>query len=157
MLGNSPYLTQQAFAHANGRFLSISRINHIYRFAQLKGRFAKLWARLTHQSRKLLDSKLFNLGDGHYAGLRTVSIDRIKGSEGRNGDFDSAFYPLKTHNKDRWVRVAAARLRGVVLPPVDLIRVGDIYFVRDGHHRISVARAFGEEFIDAVVTVIEVK
>jgi hypothetical protein len=52
--------------------------------------------------------------------------------------------------------VAKARLKGVTLPPVELIQVGDVYFVRDGHHRISVARAFGQEHVDAEVTVWEV-
>jgi hypothetical protein len=88
-----------------------------------------------------------------HAGTRSVPIRRIKGSEGRSDDFDAAFRPLKTHNRDRWIGLAAAWERGVVLPPVELIQVGDAYYVRDGHHRISVARAFGQEQIDAEVTV----
>ena len=51
--------------------------------------------------------------------------------------------------------VAIARSRGDTLPLVELIQLGDDYFVRDGHHRISVARAFSEEYIDAVITVLE--
>jgi len=160
MFGDSPYLSQQAFAHASGSSLPTRRINHTYRLTQLKGRLGGIWARLTRRSRELLDLSQFTLENrlngGHYAGLKTVPIDRIKGSEGRSRDFDSAFYPLKAHNKDRWVRVAAARARGIPLFPVDLIKVGGIYFVRDGHHRISVARALGEEYIEAVVTVFEV-
>ena len=51
--------------------------------------------------------------------------------------------------------VAGARIQDVPLPPVDLIQVGDRYFVRDGHHRISVARTFGQHFIEAETTVYE--
>jgi hypothetical protein len=89
----------------------------------------------------------------HYAGTRPVPIRHIRGSEGRCDDFDTGFRPLTSHNKGRWLGIAKARLQGVALPPVDLIQVGDIYFVRDGHHRISVARAFGQTDIDAEVTV----
>lgn len=87
------------------------------------------------------------------AGVRSVPIRAIRGSEGRCDDFDADFRPLKTHNKSRWINLAAAWQRGVVLPPVELIQVGDVYFVRDGHHRISVAQAFDQEHIDAEVTV----
>jgi hypothetical protein len=110
-------------------------------------------------------NRLLNLGSvvahsqlrgAHYAGVRSLPIRRIRGSEGRCDDFDAEFRPLKTHNESRWVSLAAAWQRGVVLPPVELIQVGDAYFVRDGHHRISVARAFGQEQIDAEVIVWDV-
>jgi hypothetical protein len=93
----------------------------------------------------------------HYVGTRTVPINRIKGSEGRSADFDSAFNPISTRTVNRWVSVAVARSSGVTLPPVDLIQLGEDYFVRDGHHRISVARAFGEVYVDAKVTVLELE
>jgi hypothetical protein len=57
----------------------------------------------------------------------------------------------------RWLRIAAARDQGKVLPPVVLVQVGDVYFVRDGHHRISVARALGQQDIEAQVTLWQVK
>jgi hypothetical protein len=72
-----------------------------------------------------------------------VQIDRISGSEGRSSDFDRAFNPLRSHNRDRWLGITAARRRGKSLPPIELIQVRGVYFVRDGHHRISVARALG--------------
>jgi hypothetical protein len=89
----------------------------------------------------------------HYSGTRTVPIGQIRGSEGRCEDFDGAFHPLKTHNEERWVSVAGAQLRGTGLPAVELIQLGEVYFVRDGHHRISVAAALGQQEIDAVVTI----
>jgi len=86
-------------------------------------------------------------------GLGSVAIASIVGSEGRSCDFDSAFHPMQTHSKSRWVRIAAAHLCGDTLPPVLLIKVGEKYYVRDGHHRISVSRALGRTDIDAQVIV----
>ena len=83
-------------------------------------------------------------------------IRQIRGTEGQRDAFDDAFHPLTSHTRGRWVSIASAWLQGTSLPPVDLIRVGEVYFVRDGHHRISVARALGQQEIDAVVTVWEV-
>lgn len=86
-----------------------------------------------------------------YLGGRAVPIDRIRGSENRCDDFDSNLRPLSEHNRHRWTNIAVARLSGGLLPPVELIHVGGFYFVRDGHHRISVARALGERYVDAIV------
>jgi len=93
---------------------------------------------------------------GHSVGIREVPLDLVRGSEGRADGFDAEMWPTDGQSRDRWVSVAAARERGVQLPPVELIQVGDTYFVRDGHHRISVARALGQAYIDAEVTVWEV-
>jgi hypothetical protein len=92
----------------------------------------------------------------HYAGTQTVALDRIQGSENKSADFDATFRPLNEASEGRWRNMATAWLRGEVLPPVDLVQIGDTYFVRDGHHRISVARALGREYIDATVTVWDV-
>jgi hypothetical protein len=53
--------------------------------------------------------------------------------------------------RGRWERIAAARRRGEVMPPIDVYRIGELHFVRDGHHRVSVARALGHPDIDARV------
>lgn len=82
------------------------------------------------------------------ASVVNVPLSRIVGSEGRADDFDRAFYPLNDHTRDRWINIAAARRDGAALPPVELIQVGDGYYVRDGHHRISVARASGQREIE---------
>ncbi|MEM9555595.1 MAG: hypothetical protein AAGC60_15160 [Acidobacteriota bacterium] len=89
-------------------------------------------------------------------GLRQVPIDRIVGSVGRFRDFDRAFFPTQTGTRDRWLRISDARDENVPLPPVDLYRLGDIYFVKDGNHRVSVARERGQEFLDAYVIEIDV-
>ncbi len=92
----------------------------------------------------------------HFAGRQLVPIGQIRGSESRVTDFDAAFRPRARHTAARWCRVAEAWPAGVELPAIDLIQVGDAYFVRDGHHRISVASAFGAREIEALVTVWDV-
>lgn len=86
-----------------------------------------------------------------------MPTNRIKGSEGRSGDFDCDFNPMNTRTIDRWMSVAVARSSGDTLPLVELIQLGADYYVRDGHHRISVARALGEEYVDAMVIVLELE
>ena len=89
--------------------------------------------------------------DESYRGLQTVRIDQIIGSVNRFEDFDRRFLPRRRHARKRWVSIDRAWHDGVLLPPVQLIRIGDVYFVKDGNHRVSVARQHGQEFIDAVV------
>lgn len=90
-----------------------------------------------------------------FAGPRSVPITAITASEGRCGDFDTRFRPLRVETWDRWRSVALAYLRGHPLPPVELLAVGDVYAVRDGHHRISAAAILGQREVDAIVTVLE--
>lgn len=128
-----------------------------FRTERFKAGVERLWALITGHDCQLRSLSAVLVaqfqGDGHYAGLRTVSLARIRGSEGRSEDFSARFRPLTAHNRERWLRVAVAHLKGIVLPPVELIQVGDDYYVRDGNHRVSVARAFGQESIEALVTV----
>jgi hypothetical protein len=90
-----------------------------------------------------------------HLGLQAVSIDKIVGSEGRFREFDRDFLPRQPQTRDRWVSIAKAYYKQVTLPPVELLKIGDEYFVRDGNHRISVARSRGQIYIDADVTEIE--
>jgi hypothetical protein len=92
----------------------------------------------------------------HDLGIQQVLIRQIVGSEGRYRDFDRAFLPRQTHTKDRWVRIDRLHHQSVELPPVSLYKMGDVYFVRDGNHRVSVARERGQEFVDAYVTELEI-
>jgi len=91
-----------------------------------------------------------------YLGMTQVPIDRIVGSMGRYHDFDRAFLPTHSKNRDRWVSIDVAHYGQVVLPPVELYKIGEIYFVKDGNHRISVARERGQLYVDAYVTEIDV-
>jgi hypothetical protein len=88
----------------------------------------------------------------HSAGTAVVSLDAIIGTVDRGRDFDRSFRPTSGRVRSRWEHIAAAMRRGEPMPPVDLVRIGKIYFVRDGHHRVSVARALGHSDIDAHVT-----
>lgn len=92
----------------------------------------------------------------HYLGLQKVPLDQIIGSESRYADFDRSFYPRRDNMKTRWARVYKAHYEAIDLPPVELYKVGDIYFVRDGNHRVSVARYQNQSVIDAYVTEIVV-
>jgi hypothetical protein len=129
----------------------------LFASARRTGRLGQVWAKLRGQSMRLLDLHTVaangSVGDRRAAGIQTVAIGQIRGSEGRCEDFDSKFRPLKQHAEERWVSVARAQLRGIGLPAVELIQVGEVYFVRDGHHRISVGAALGQQEIDAIVTV----
>src|ERR1700744_491918 len=86
------------------------------------------------------------------AGLAVVPLDAIVGTVARGRDFDRSFRPTTGRMRSRWEHIATAMRRGEAMPPVDLVRVGQIYFVRDGHHRVSVARALGHTDIDALIT-----
>jgi hypothetical protein len=81
-----------------------------------------------------------------------VQLDAIVGSVDRSRDYDRRFRPTSGRSRGRWEQIAAAARRGESFLPVDLLRVGELYFVRDGHHRVSVARALGRTDIDAYVT-----
>jgi hypothetical protein len=133
----------------------------LYARARERGRRSIRWSALTGRSRCLLALEEILEGSmvahGEQAETRQVPMCQIRGSEGRCSDFDRGFNPLQDHNRVRWLRVAAARQRGRSLPPVELVQVGDFYFVRDGHHRISVARALGYTTVEAAVQVWQVE
>ena len=84
-------------------------------------------------------------------GLQVVPLDAIVGSVDRTVDFDRGLRPTSARLRSRWERINAAQRRGEALPPVSLFKVGDLYFVRDGHHRVSVAKSLGRQDIDAYV------
>jgi hypothetical protein len=85
-------------------------------------------------------------------GVQAIPLDAIVGTvDRRAGEFDRSFRPADRKLRGRWQRVAAAKRRGAPMPPIEVYRVGDLYFVEDGHHRVSVARAMGEETIEAHV------
>jgi hypothetical protein len=139
----------------------VGNLQEVHWSMQNKAFLEKIYAFLSQHSRNLLDlttevSERKIIGQ-HYAGVRTVPLNRIKGSEGRSSDFDCDFNPLHARTRNRWMSIAIARSQGDTLPLVELIQLGEDYFVRDGHHRISVAHAFSEEYIDAVVIVMELE
>ncbi len=87
-----------------------------------------------------------------YLGLRSIELDSIVGTVDRGRDFDRSFRPTSHRVRQRWERIATATRRGESMPPIEVYRVGDAHFVKDGHHRVSVARQLGRDTIDAKVT-----
>ncbi len=91
----------------------------------------------------------------HYAGTKVIALDAIVGSVDKVKDFDRRFRPTSTRSRERWERLARATSKGEEIPPIEVYQVGDYYFVRDGHHRVSVARSRGIDLIEARVTVVD--
>ena len=91
-------------------------------------------------------------------GVQEIRLDSIIGTVDRTaGTFDRSFRPASKGVRGRWESIAAARRRGVELPPIDVFRIGDVHFVQDGHHRVSVARARGDTEIHARVKQVRTK
>jgi len=112
-------------------------------------------ARLAGRQNQLLSyeavKRSLKLGGPIYRGVKTVPVAQIVGSVDRYRDFDDVFLPKQDSTANRWKSIARAFYSDVDLPPVRLYQVGDAYFVMDGHHRVSVAREQGIDFIDAEV------
>jgi len=90
-------------------------------------------------------------------GEKVIPLDQIVGTvDRRRGDFDRSFRP-SPNTRGRWERIAEARKRGEAMPPIDVFQIGDLYFVQDGHHRVSVARAMGDKDINANVVQVRTK
>lgn len=130
---------------------------NLFREAAFHGRLRRWWARITQRCACLIDldkvMEQATVQSSHYAGLKTVDICRIRGTQGKADDFDAEFHPTNERTRSRWLSIAIEKLRGHDLPPVELVQVDDVYYVRDGHHRISVSRSLGQQFIEAEVTV----
>ena len=85
-------------------------------------------------------------------GRQVIPLDSIVGSVDKTRDFDRCFRPTSGRVRQRWERLAVATRRGEPIPPIDVYRIGELHFVRDGHHRVSVAHALGLKTIEAAVT-----
>jgi hypothetical protein len=85
-------------------------------------------------------------------GLELITLDSIIGTVDRSREFDRDFRPTSPRVRERWQRINLAQRRGEAMPPIDVYRIGELHFVKDGHHRVSVARALGHRDINAYVT-----
>ncbi|GAK59047.1 hypothetical protein U27_06023 [Candidatus Vecturithrix granuli] len=149
-------ITIQRNSFVHNDFVATEMAFRKFTLMHRRARWRRFWLKLFRlpvqiQSLKNLESTQVIL-ESHYRGISAVSIAHIRGSENRSHDFDDRFYPLHDHSEERWLNIARAMIQEEALPPVELIKVGETYYVRDGHHRISVARALGQQAIDAVVT-----
>ncbi|MBN6036722.1 chromosome partitioning protein ParB [Amycolatopsis sp. 195334CR] len=90
-------------------------------------------------------------------GSRVIQLSSIVGSVDRGRDFDRRFRPTSGRVRERWERLALAARRGESIPPIEVYRIGELHFIIDGHHRVSVAHAMGLGTIDAQVTEVRTK
>jgi hypothetical protein len=120
---------------------------------EIMGRILGLLKSQKDEMLSLGDVRAILRPDGEtYRGMKTIPIAKIVGSEGRSHDFNRAFLPRHDKMMRRWMNVDMAHYENVILPPIRVFEIGGAYFVRDGNHRVSVARMQGAEFIDAEVT-----
>ncbi len=131
--------SEQAFENArfksllkNLKYLLVGKNNELLSFEKIK--------------------KDFGLYQQRYLGMQTVEVAKIIGSFDRYRDFDRYFLPKKVHLQKRWAKIHNLIARDVILPPVKLYKVANIYFVLDGNHRVSVSKKIGVVYIDAEVT-----
>jgi hypothetical protein len=135
---NNYSISNQAFENArfvsllkNLKYFLIGRNNELLSFEQIK--------------------KGFGLYKQIYIGVQAIPLESIVGSFDRYKDFDKYFLPKKNHLQYRWAHIHNLIARDVILPPVLLYKVSEIYFVVDGNHRVSVSKKMGVKYIDAEV------
>jgi len=132
-----------------------------FKKARSRATISQLLSSFTPERQQLLSlediRKLLKPTGESYRGLRVVPIEKIVGSEGRYNDFTKAFLPKRDFIRGRWESVDRAHLADVILPAIKLYEIGGVYFVRDGNHRVSVARMQGGEAIDAEVIALDSK
>ncbi len=126
-----------------------------FEWALRKGFLRALISWMTHSTNQLLPfdevRKHLPITGQHSLGVRQIPIDKIVGSVGRYHDFDRAFLPRHPHIRSRWESIDTAHLKDITLPPIEVYKIGEVFFVSDGNHRVSVAREKGQIDIDAEV------
>jgi len=140
-----------------------SRALEDFRRARAKARLQHLWADFTGESLDLLrfdeiTQKMHTHGLSS-KGRQEIPVDAIVGSVNRYQDFDRNFLPLHDTDEERWANVKAAMTSpgSMGLPPIQVYKIGEAYFVLDGNHRVSIAKQMGIEHIEAYVTEIKTK
>ena len=129
----------------------------------LRARRRQVLARLAHRLRREPDDvnlilpfdevvAALGMRGERQLGLQTIPLHTIVGTVDSTRDFDRRFRPTTGRVRERWERLALAQRRGEAIPPIDVYRIGDMHFVQDGHHRVSIAMATGAKTIDAYVT-----
>lgn len=132
-----------------------SRVRSDFGRARFKSFINQVFSVLSGQRNNLLSyddvKEKLRIGGPIYRGVKTVRTNQIVGSLNRYHEFDRAFLPKEDQLANRWQKVDRAFYEDIHLPPVVLYKVGQVYFVVDGHHRVSVAREQGQDFIEAEV------
>jgi hypothetical protein len=132
-----------------------SRVRADFTRARFRAFLNRAFAAISGQPTTLLSydeiKQSLHIGGPIYRGVHTVHVDQIVGSLNRYHEFDRAFLPAEGQLAARWQNIDSAFYKDISLPPVVLYKVGQVYFVVDGHHRVSVARQQGQEFIEAEI------
>jgi hypothetical protein len=123
---------QRALARLSARLRRADDVNHILPFEEVARALGRVGERRL--------------------GQQLIALDSIVGTVDRSREFDRAFRPTSPRVRQRWERINLAQRKGESMPPIDVYRIGELHFVKDGHHRVSVARAFGHTDIAAYVT-----
>ena len=134
-----------------------------FRQAHQRASLQQVLARVTGKSVELLSyddvlNKL-RLTGRSTRGVREIPVEAIVGTVGRCADFTRTFLPRKATDEQRWANLMAFVQQNSLdaLPPIDVYQIGSAYFVQDGHHRVSIARQMGQQFIAAYVTEIQTR
>jgi hypothetical protein len=123
---------RRALARLSARLRRADDVNHILPFEEVAQALGRVGER--------------RLGE------QLISLDSIVGTVDRSREFDRSFRPTSPRVRERWERINLAQRRGESMPPIDVYRIGELHFVKDGHHRVSVAHALGHRDISAYVT-----
>lgn len=130
--------------------------HHAFSKARIQAFWQRVWSTLTGKSIDLLHfeevRQALRLRDERYLGRLEIELDKIVGSVGRYHDFTRTFLPRTNASQERWIAVSTVAQSSTGYPPIEVYKVGDVYFVIDGNHRVSVARQMGNRTIDAYVT-----
>ncbi|MCX6056517.1 MAG: DUF4032 domain-containing protein [Chloroflexi bacterium] len=128
--------------------------------AYMKSFWRSIFSWIRNSSNELLPFdevvKRMPLRGQHYLGFRQIETAKVIGSVSRYHDFDRAFLPRQTHTRARWESIDRAYFQDVILPPIEVYKVGEIFFVKDGNHRVSVAQERGQVYMDAYVVEIDI-
>jgi nucleotide-binding universal stress UspA family protein len=126
-----------------------------FQSARQRASIQEILARITGKSAQLLSyeevAEKLKLHARMERGTRNIPLDAIVGSVGRYTDFTRTFLPRRAEDRQRWARVKTAMEEGLGLPPIEVYKVGEVYFVVDGNHRVSIARRQGFRSIEARV------
>lgn len=134
--------------------------SHDFARAYRRGFLRSIFSLIRHTDNRLLPfdevMQHIPMRGEHSVGIKQIETSKIVGTVNRYQDFDRAFLPRQTNTRSRWESINSAYFRDIILPPIDVYKVSDVYFVRDGHHRVSVARERGQYYMDAYVVEIDV-
>jgi hypothetical protein len=126
---------RRALARLSARLRRADDVNHILPFEEVARALGRVGER--------------RLGE------QLIPLDSIVGTVDRSREFDRDFRPTSPRVRERWQRINLAQRKGQAMPPIDVYRIGELHFVKDGHHRVSVARALGHKDINAYVTEVQ--